>query len=227
MRWKYLVLVLAIAFGPFVPQNADAQRSRRQVDTKARYLIYLHGRWLEHSSVDTVNRHFGRRYDYGAILGAFRAAGYRVISEIRSPVRAPRYARQVAGRVRGLIGAGVPPGNITVAGFSKGGVIALVSATMIRHARVNYVVMAGCGKPGSRPGANLDRFGARRGANMRGRVLSIYDRSDRRFGSCRRLISGQPGLRFRELVLNTREGHGLFYRAAPVWVGPATRWGRR
>ena len=54
------------------------------------------------------------------------------------------YAEKVVGQVEQLLAAGVPPGHITVIGFSKGGMIAVYACSKLARKDVNFVFMACC-----------------------------------------------------------------------------------
>jgi len=117
--------------------------------------------------------------------------------------------------------AGVPAGNITVAGFSKGGYIALLVASSLADPGVGYVIMAGCGK-GSAAYTFQQFLKKKRGARLKGRIYSIYATSDLEAGSCRPAVeqSSGEGLQFGEIRLKSNKGHGVFYQPRPEWVEP-------
>ncbi len=73
--------------------------------------------------------------------------------------------------------------------------------------------MAGCGGP-------TPDFAPR----LRGRILSIYDRTDDAAGSCRGVFARSPGLATREIVLEVGKGHGTFYTPRTEWLVPVTAW---
>lgn len=223
----YKFLAIAISGGIALAGTASAQmRVPSRIDPGAKVLIYLHGAWLERRSQSRRHPRYGVTYDLRAIVAAFQARGFVVISEHRSRVRVRGYARQVAGVVNRLISRGVPGRNITVAGHSRGGVIAMVTSAMVRNFAVRYVVLAGCVNPNFRLGQGFRRFASRGAHLMRGRILSVYDPSDRLAGSCRSYIRSGRGRLFREVRLNTGHGHGLFYQPRASWVGQVARWAR-
>lgn len=71
-----------------------------------------------------------------------------MIAELRTEKTNPhRFARtRVLEQVQALRAAGVPAHRITVAGFSKGGLISLIVAAQAREPKLNIVNMAGCGR---------------------------------------------------------------------------------
>lgn len=195
-------------------------------DPAAHYLFYMHGREVE---TGALNPQAGV-YDYDGILAAFARRGFVVIGEHRGPdTRVGRYARKVADQVHALIAAGVPARNITVAGHSKGGAIALNVASRLRQRQLNYVILAGCIASGNGPlgGGGLARFVATRASKLRGRILSVYDSADTMAGSCRTAFAAAPDAVTRETVLHTGRGHWLFYQPGPVWMDLVQGWAGR
>jgi hypothetical protein len=184
------------------------------IDPAARYLIYLHGRILEVQGRQADSPDFGR-YEYDAILRALADKGLIVISELRGPETNASYAKKVAAQVRKLEAAGVPASHITVAGFSKGGLLARATAAGLGDPALNVVLMAACGRradPG-RPGM------------LKGRFLSLYDESDEMAGSCEPLIA--PGMVTKEVKLTTGLRHGVFFRPRADWIDLVADWAAR
>jgi predicted esterase len=133
-------------------------------------------------------------------------------------------ARASCPRSRSSSPGGVPLGNITVAGFSKGGNMALLLATRPAVPPLNIVSLAGCGK------LNLSRvyrdFLANDAAAMRGRLLSIYDKADRVAATCEEAADKAPGMTFTETTIETGKGHAAFYKANPVWLDLVANWAK-
>jgi dienelactone hydrolase len=184
-----------------------------RIDVGARYLIYLHGRILELQGRKAISPDFGP-YEYDAILQAFADKGFTVISEVRQGDAGLPFAAKVAGQVRRLVTAGVPPRQITVVGASKGGFLTLAAAAEIAQPGLSYVVLAGCGP-------DAVRFGPR----LKGRILSIYDEKDRFAPSCAETFRKAPGLAaHKEIVVHLGVDHGLLFRPRDEWVLPAVEW---
>ncbi len=186
-----------------------------EIDPSARYLFYVHGRIIEEKGVRPTHPRFGV-YEYQKILETLADLGFVVISKVRrSGADVPTGARQVAGQVRRLIGAKVPPEHITVVGFSKGGVIAIFASSALADDRLNFVFMGACGpwiegQPDLVP---------------RGSLLALRESSDDLVGSCSELFArgGDSGER-REVVTDLGGGHGAFYRPRPEWVDEIVEW---
>jgi pimeloyl-ACP methyl ester carboxylesterase len=148
-----------------------------------------------------------------------------VISEARTGATdVGAYAKKVAAQIRQLLEKGVPPSQVTVIGHSKGGSIALIAASELQEEKLNFVIMAGCGKPGSGFGRSYQRFLDERAARLRGRLLSIYDASDRIAGSCRAAIEKAALTESDEVVLETGRGHALFWSPEAVWLDEIVEW---
>jgi hypothetical protein len=155
-------------------------------------------------------------YEYQEILEVLAGPGFVVISEARpAGTDVMEYAATVADQVGVLLAAEVPPGNITVAGFSKGGAIAVVVSSILADEEVNFVFMGTCG-----PWLN-----ERTEIVPHGRMLSLHEGSDDMVGSCESLFARAGGKAVhREIVIDIGGGHGAFYRPRPEWVEPLVEW---
>jgi hypothetical protein len=185
-------------------------------DPKARYIFYLHGRIIEEEGPEAVSPEFGK-YEYAEILEAFADRGFIVISEARAKnTDVKQYAQKVAGQVNALLAAGVPPGNITVAGASKGGVIAHKASSDLHNKDLNIVLLAACGE------GYLDGFQP----DLAGNVLSVYDYKDNKgAGSCAGFFAKSRSInQHKEIELKLGLGHGILYQPMEEWVEPAIEW---
>lgn len=207
------ILALLAAAGPIEAAGAIYSEVPERIDASKRYLFYLHGRIVELQGRKAVSPEFGP-YEYDAILRALAEPGFEVISEIRPPFTGPEYAKKVAAAVRRLLLAKVPADHITVAGFSKGGGLTLAAAAELGEPRVNFVVMAICG------GETADELVGR----VKGRMLSIYDASDKLAGSCARVLPHGTAGTSREIVLHVGRGHGTFFTPRNEWLDPVRDW---
>ena len=221
---KCLAVLAALALLPAPSHAGDVHTDvPAQIKADARYLIYVHGGWPESRRPTEPHPRRGF-YEYDKIVAALAAGGFEVISELRREKTNPRrYARtRVVPQVEALTAAGVPLGNITVAGFSKGGSIALLVATQIRNPAFNFVVMAGCGAGQVRK--SYDSFLANDASKMQGRMLSIYDGKDTIAGTCAEAAAKGQSVTFEETVLELGTGHGAFYSANPAWTEKIASW---
>jgi hypothetical protein len=200
------VLALAGEIRPRPPEKPDAD---------VRYVFYLHGRIIETEGPRPTSADYGV-YDYAAVLEALSGKGRVVVSSQRPPDTDVRdYAGAVVGQIERLVEAGVAEKNITVVGFSKGGIIGLYVSSFLRRSDVRFVILAGCEK--DIPAASNVR--------LTGRVLSIVETSDSLTGPCRDLAKRAPmPTHFEELDISTGKGHGAFYLPRPEWVEPTVRW---
>jgi hypothetical protein len=187
-----------------------------------RVLFYFHAQIVEDQGRRAVSDRYGP-YEYDAILDALRAGGYTVLSEVRPKDTDPiAYAHKVVGQIDSLKAAGVPSDHITVVGATKGGIIAIHVADLLRDEAVNYVLLAICGPGTLAVWATLDTCPV-------GRVLSIYDAADPYATTCDPLFNRCASLitERRELALDLGVGHGLVYKPLKEWVEPTLAWGRR
>lgn len=185
------------------------------IDPGARYLIYLHNRFLETAADGDVHPRFGV-YDFQAILEAFAERRFWVVAERRQPGADPAaWATRVSAQVHRLLAAGVPADRITVVGFSKGGAIAILACSEIADDRVNFVFVAACG----------DWIESVPGLEPRGRLLSIREASDGLADSCQPLFNrARAGAETREVELRLGGGHGAFFRPRDEWIEPVVAW---
>ena len=211
------VAVVAMAIGLAFAAKARIVLDRvpGTPDANARYLIYLHGRAVEEGGRRPTHPTRGV-YEYDRILDALAGGGAVVVSEQRpAGTDVDRFAAHVVEQVRSLERGGVPPERITVAGFSKGGSIAIRTSHLLKDARVNFVFLAACG----------DGDFADTDLKVAGRILSIYEATDDIGRSCQDLFGKSPGPGERaEIEVHVGEQHGTFYRVHRQWLDPLLRW---
>lgn len=185
----------------------------QKIDTKSRYLFYLHGRIVEQGRRPTSPLH--GLYEYDQILDTFKQRGFVVISEQRSKgTDVKQYAAKVAGQIKHLIKEGVSPRHITVVGASQGSWIAMLTSTYLKKRAINFVLIAGCSAE--------DDF--LKLVNLHGNVLSIYERTDVA-GTCQKVRDDATGIgKYEELELNTGLRHGFIYRPMMEWIEPTIAW---
>jgi|AMFO01.1.fsa_nt_gi hypothetical protein len=200
---------------PNVPETIDFDR---------RYLFYMHGMWLERHGLHRPHPRHGL-YEYARIVHAFADRDFVVISEARlEEVSKKSYATKVARQARRLLERGVPPEHITVIGHSKGGLMALMVASELAEPKMNFVVMAGCGKRGSTFRGRYVKFLRKRAAEVQGHVLSLYDLTDHVAGTCQEVFDRASNATSEERVFQTGRGHGLFYAPEPIWIDEVVKW---
>lgn len=182
------------------------------VNPSAKYLFFFHNYYVETKGPDGDCKY----YD---ILQTFTDKGFVVISELRpKDASVVEYAKKGTTNIQKLLDAGVPAENITVAGHSKGAVIAIQIASLLGKPKVNYVIMAGCGIKGlekAYPDFTL----------LKGNILSIYATSDKIAGSCSQALSqAKQDITSKEIALESAAGHQLFFKPTKVWVEPVISW---
>lgn len=213
-----------LALGLFaVPSSAWAMsfdEALKDPSPKSHYFIYLHDETLE--TPTSVNATKYGEYDYEGIQDTFEKFGFKVIADQRPRVSALQYAGSLVRKLRRLMSKGVPSVHITMAGFGRGGLIALYVASALGDPYMNYVIMAGCGSNRAEYQLFVRR---KRGRRLRGRILSILDFSDLESRGCGEVFE-QAGnnIQSQEMRLRTGKGHALFYRPNPMWVHPVAQW---
>ncbi|MEN8164550.1 MAG: hypothetical protein ABFS37_10510 [Acidobacteriota bacterium] len=185
------------------------------LDPSANYLIYLHGAIIEEQGMQPTHPKYGT-YHYAAILQAFADRGFTVISEARpSGIRPDIFAVHVIEQVQQLLDGGVPEDHVSVVGFSKGAIIAVLASRDVGRDGVSWIIQAGCGPWTDR----LPEF------VPAGRILSQIDEADEVARSCRAFLTRMPeGAVFDENTLELGSGHGAFYSVSPEWFEPAVEW---
>ena len=194
------------------------------IGPRHKYLFYMHGAWIEMNGLHKPHPRYGK-YEYEKIVRALSDRGFEVISEPRlNRVDMRYYAQKITMQARDLIGSGIAPENITIVGHSKGGIIALLVSSALEEMKVNFVIMAGCGKKETKFRGVYERFLENRAPFLRGRLLSLYDRADRTAGTCQEAFSAASQIYSKEIVFYTGRGHGLFYAPESIWIKEVAIW---
>ncbi len=124
------------------------------------------------------------------------------------------FAKKLVRDVNLLIEKGVKPENITLLGFSRGGVITIKASHYLKSPKVRIGLLAACPRD-IKDGAELRLYG---------HVYSMFETSDS-VRSCQFLIDQSPQVTsFNEVSISTGQGHGAFYRPRPEWVDPVKAW---
>lgn len=205
-------LFFLLLSAPGAHASALSQGMPSTVTPSAKYLFFFHNYYVETKGPDGDCKY----YD---ILKTFDDDGFVVISELRpKDASVVEYAKKATTNIQKLLGAGVPAENITVAGHSKGAVIAIQIAALVGNPKVNYVIMAGCGIKGLEKA--YPDF-----TQLKGNVLSIYATSDKIAGSCSDTLSkAKQGITSKEIALESPAGHQMFFKPTDVWVEPVVSW---
>ena len=195
------------------------------ISPSEKYIFFLHGKIAEKHGPNGMHPCFGI-YDYHGIVKSFANCGFTVISEIRPEgTKLDQYAKKIARQIKTLLSNGIPPEQITVAGFSKGATISLLVSSKLRNPEINFVVMAFCGHNGARVRKQHNKLMGRSLHFMQGQFLSIYDFSDQRCDVCQRILKNVSAkVAFKEIKLKNGLGHSLFYRPRRDWIEPVAEW---
>jgi len=181
-------------------------------DSSEKYIFYLHG---------SVEENEGSTDKYETAVEAIAESDAIVIAEVRDDTDPMLYAVKLKADVKSLLDKGVPAKNITISGFSKGSIIALASAGVINNPDINYVLLAGC--------SNFlnEKYKVDPGKAI-GRILSIYDSEDIKFGSCDGIIKKKENLQLEETELDSGKGHKVFRipkeKFIEQWRDPLADW---
>lgn len=185
-----------------------------KIDTRAKFLFYLHGRIVEIKGIRPISPIYGV-YEYEKIVETLKNRGFIIISEARGRnTHAGQYAQKLVSQVNRLLEAGVPASNITVVGASKGAFIAMIASTRLQNKEINFVFLAGCSDA-------IRKFDL----NFYGNILSIYDEKDQLVGSCQDFFKQSTGINsYKEIKLKIGTGHGIVYKPLKEWIDPVVQW---
>lgn len=126
-----------------------------------------------------------------------------------------RFAVYLAAQITELISRGVKPENITLLGFSDGGVISILASYELKNDNINVIIMAGC--------AGIVKVIT--DIVVYGHIYSIYDIEDKLAGSCQFLIDRKKHNKtFIERTINTGDGHIAFRTPLEAWIVPVKQW---
>lgn len=184
-------------------------------DSTKKYLFYLHGLIVEEAGIRPKSEEHGY-YEYELILETLAREGFIVISEARKKgTEIKAYAENIADQIKILLAAKVPPGDITVVGASKGGVIGSYVSTMLGEKCINYVFLAGL----------FEKCLIDENLKLYGNVLSIHDRADKLSITPELYFNRSEGQgKFKAIVLGLDLGHGVIYRPYREWIDPLLAW---
>jgi len=177
-------------------------------------LFYIHGCCINKIGSDGCE----------GIVKDLKGSGFNVVFDLRtddSDGEVKSYAAKVADQVKGLLAKGTAPEDITVSGYSLGSVTTMYAAAAIANPKVNYVLFAGCPGPAARR-FDLDY------SKVQGRVLSVIDVKDDRFGSCKENLPAS--VLQKEVALDSGQGHQVFRfadeRSIKLWKDPLVEWSK-
>ncbi len=204
------VLTAGVLFSGVSASAAD-RKFPDTIDPAKRYMFYLHGIYVERQGVHEA-------YEYYEILDAIEAEGFAVIGEARGLTNIGRYAAGVAKQVQQLLDAGVPSYQITVAGHSKGGMIALTVAALMGKPGINYVAFSACGKAGTEYRGPLNKFIKQDAAKVDGLILVAWAEDDMTAGDCDDALKLGKAKWANKLLSAGKGGNKFFYKPDPEWL---------
>ncbi len=206
--------LIFLAFSLNVFSNEIYTDFPNKVDSNQKYVFYSHGYIVEGENERPVHPRWGV-YDFPSVKESLSDNSYNLVAHHRHKnTNSFEYAKKLAKEVNSLIEAGVPPENITLVGFSRGGAITIIASNELRNEKVNFAILAGC--------AGLIKTNPK--IQLYGRVLSIFETSDQ-VGSCNFLKERSNGIKsFSEIAISTGKEHGAFYLPREEWVAPLKQW---
>jgi hypothetical protein len=216
----WFVISLLLLSSPSYAQSIF-EKVPDEPDKSAKYITYIHG-----SGIDTGGQWETDNFHW--VVKALADRGFTVIGEkrvqgmiSRIPEDLEAYAEKMTKSIQKLIDAGIPPANITVVGYSRGGVIAIITSGILARSDISYVLNAGCLSDTGRAKKYAPLFVEKYASKMKGRFLSLTDSEDPDASSCSRYFdkAAQP-LEHNEIVLNTGNRHETFGKPADAWVKP-------
>lgn len=127
---------ILILFFVVTTVNAQAASSGyafpNSIDPARRYVFYSHGFIVEGDDLTPIHPRWGV-YNFPSVQKALDDDSYVLIAHHRPEGVSPiDYAKRLAGEVKQLITAGVPPQNITLTGFSRGGAITILASNELK-----------------------------------------------------------------------------------------------
>lgn len=178
-----------------------------------KHLFYIHG--------CCINNVGGGAYE--TIVKELQNSGFNVVFDLRyddSDAEVQAYATKVADQVKNLLAKGTAPEDITVSGYSLGSVTTMFAAISIANPKVNYVLLAGC--PAGARKFDIDY------TKVQGRILSIVDTKDDKFGSCKERLP-ESTLQ-KEVAFDSGQGHAVFRladeKSLKLWKEPLVTWAK-
>ncbi len=216
-RCLFLFIMIAFLLALNIPNSYAGEIFTRfpdPVNPQEKYVFYSHGFIVEGTNPTPKHPRFGI-YQFPDIKKALASSNFTLIAYHRAAqTKVGKFSRKLADDVRRLIAGGVDPANITLIGFSKGGIITAFTASNLSLRKINIILLASCGGwINSQPDIMLA-----------GNILSIYETSDR-FGSCQTLIDRSKKVTsFKEIAISTGKEHGAFFTPRKEWVEPVLNW---
>jgi len=165
-------------------------------DAGDKVLFYMHGSDLHGKSAghkDVKN--------YEKVVSHLDDAGFDVVFEIRPDRDTEAETVRTAKMVKDRIIAGTAPEDIYIGGFSYGAMISLKVAGLVGDNAVNVALFCDCPEDPSIP-VEINYKA------VKGRVLSIVDTEDQKFGSCEGRLPNVTD--FTEKTITSGKGHKVF-----------------
>ena len=201
---KTIVVIISL-----IASNAYAEilsEPPEQVNQEAKYFFFGHGAGLYKNYADRARENWQDK------VNAIEDLGFIMITEERERGGDDDYALKIAEWIDTLTDKGVPAKNIYVGGYSRGARLAIAVSDIVSNNQINYFLLAGC--------YHNDEFGA----DIKGRILSVYDDGDSLFSPCADFITNNHDINFKEIVVNSGYEHGMGASVRDDWMEPLVAW---
>lgn len=226
MKLVRAIVISIFAFvSPFAFAGEVVQSLPDMPDKAARYVIYIHG-----AGPDLVGL-MRAKEDVSRNTKELAARGFMVVAEVRPqgtirkvPEDLDIYAKKIAEQVSSLLAAKVPPENISVVGYSRGGQIVQIVAGVVGRSDISYAILAGCFSDNGTAKQFVPLM-ADYAKKLKGRFISLVDEADPAFSSCSSYFARaveKPV--YIESILRTGRGHDLFNTPTDDWFKPLVDW---
>ena len=178
---------------------------------------YQHAKIIEDQGVNAISNTYGK-YEYNQIIDRFKKEGFEVIGTIREiNADSEQHALRISQQVDSLIIYGYEAKDITLLGASKGAGITLFASAKLSVNEINIIALGVCGEW-------IKEYFEKNKLQLNGRILSIYEASDKWNQSCQLINFGTGITTFKEVKLNTNLKHGFLFTPLDEWVLPALDW---
>lgn len=181
-------------------------------------LYYMHGSDLFNPKIADK-----RAPRYKKIVKNLEKRGFDVIYQRKNSANPEGHALEIANQVNAQIADGVSPNDIIIGGYSYGAIVALLASAQIDNPQVGYALISGCPE---NPNINVDiDYQA-----VKGKVFSVFDVEDSKFGSCKEKLS-QSDVDVTEVKLESGYGHKVFRfkknKWVKLWANPLADWAKQ
>lgn len=185
---------------------------------QAKTFYYMHGSDLFNPKIADK-----RAPRYKKIVKNLERRGFDVVYERKSSANPEVHASEITQKVKLQIANGTSPSDIIVGGYSYGAIVALLASAKIDNSQVGYALISGCPE---NPNIAFDiDYKA-----VKGKVFSVFDVEDNKFGSCKDKLSSNAEVELTEREIESGYGHKVFRfkknKWIKLWANPLVKWAK-